>query len=218
LEKEVEEMKKIFVTAFLVVGLLFGINPANAILLNPNLLLPDILSNQTGLYVFNSSSRLITYTATPLTISFDGINLIDIAPDSNGGQFYLASFKVDAAGNFAGGVIGHDLEIVGAFGSYDGTLLTGEINNFGFLDVPGPLAIFDYTFVVTGGILANEGYFGALGGGIALSEVSSVQRRLGSVSRGYKSKAQHGAGGTHPLRTLAPWIWADRYSWDQEEV
>ena len=77
---------------------------------------------------------------------------------------YDLKFLVDASGNFSGGVAGDDLSIDGAVdlnnnGIIDGsevftTLLTAEVDAFGFQDPPGG-EIFEVTAAVTGGSLAS---------------------------------------------------------------
>jgi hypothetical protein len=111
------------------------------------------------------SEGLFTARATPLTITYDGTTLDPIGGDRS----YDVSFYVDGAGNFLRGVGGDDLVIIG-----DGnTLLTGEVTNFGWQALPPTkLALFDFTFTVTGGTLASL-YAGGLGGDIGLSENSS---------------------------------------------
>jgi hypothetical protein len=143
---------------------------SKATLIGVNLTLPDIYSNSTGTYNYDSTTDLFTCTATALTITFDGTTSIPITIGS-----YSLQFHVDSSGNFSGGVPGYDLEIWGFFTYngriYNGLLLAGEVTNFGWQDVPGPYALFDFTFDVTGGELAP--YFGGLGGDFFSSEKSN---------------------------------------------
>ena len=161
-----KQLKMILVLATVV---FLWMSPAYAALLGVDLLLPDILSNQTGLYAYTwdstASEGLFTARATPLTITYDGATLNPIG----GERSYDVSFYVDGAGNFLKGVSGDDLVIVG-----DGNvLLTGEVTNFGWLDIPNTKsAYFDFTFAVTGGTLVGV-YPGGLGGDIGLSNNSS---------------------------------------------
>jgi len=144
------------------------LSSANAALVGVELLLPDVLSNQTGIYTYtwdsNTNQGLFTARATPLTITYDGTTLQPIGE----ARSYEVSFYVDGFGNFIDGIGGDDLVIVG-----DGNvLLTGEVTGFGWLDIPSTkLALFDFTFDVTGGDLAAQ-YAGGLGGDIALAENS----------------------------------------------
>ena len=201
-------MKKILITTFLVVGLLFGMSPASADLLNIPIALPDILSNQTGTYEFTGASDTtpgrILFQARPLTITFDGTDLVPIEATTNKQWSYLAEFLVDINGNFAGGVVDEDVMIQGMFEymgtTYEGVLLTGEVTNFGFYDVPGPIALFDYTFEVTGGLLAKE--FGPVGVDITIAEFSNFLDDWSTEHSG--SKVKHDTGPPVPIgSTLA---------------
>ena len=89
------------------------------------------------------------------------------------------SFYVDGAGSFLRGIGGDDLVIIG-----DGNvLLTGEVTNFGWLDIPSTkLALFDFTFDVTGGTLAGL-YAGGLGGDIGLWKTQLCRRLDGQPRR-----------------------------------
>lgn len=134
----------------LVFSLMLG--KANADLIGLNLGLPDIFSDQTGTYAYTASDGLFTSTATAVTITFDGVNLIPITDG-----IYNVSFYVDNAGNFSGGLLG--LEISGAFTyagkDYSGRLVAGEVTNFGWTTVPpAGYGIFDFTFEFTNGALS----------------------------------------------------------------
>lgn len=174
---------------------IFVVGKAQAALLGVQLSLPDVFSDTTGTYSYNAATNLFTSLAKPVTITFDGVNLINII---GAGKTYSASFLVDEFGNFAGGVAGDDLFITGGIdtngngvidgGELSGTLLTGEITKFGWLDIP-PTTIdaFDYRFDVTGGLLA--GFYGPLGGGDVLTtEVSTFAGDFNSNFSGIKAK------------------------------
>jgi len=161
-------LKKFLFTVLIVVGVVFSLSTANAALIGVDLLLPDILSNQTGFYAYtwdsNVQEGLFTARATPLAVTNDGQNVTPITGDAK----YTASFYVDGSGNFLRGIGGDDLIITGN----GGTLLTGNISDFGWFDVPGSsIALFDFTFNVTGGTLAGDFTQGA-GGDIMLAERS----------------------------------------------
>lgn len=154
--------KKILMGTMLVIGLCFIMSSANAELINARLGLPRILSNSTGIYTYTAVDGHLSFTGTPLSITNDGVNQTDIDPTTNNDQFFSANFFVDSSGGFVGGASDADLAIVGAIeGGASGTLLTGRITNFGFEDVGGPMALFDFTFEVTGGELADD--FGGVG-------------------------------------------------------
>ena len=145
-----KKLRVLFVFTFLLF-LLPG--SGNATLLGLDIGLPDIFSDSTGIYSYDADSDLLTFTATALTITFDGITLINIDDGS-----YSASFYVDETGNLTGGIpgTGNDLIITGNLdsdgdGNYDytGILVAGEITAFGYLDIAGTQnALFDYTFDV----------------------------------------------------------------------
>ncbi|MDY6854863.1 MAG: PEP-CTERM sorting domain-containing protein [Thermodesulfobacteriota bacterium] len=144
-------MKKLAVLFIFTVFLLSLSGSANSTLLGLDLGLPDIFSNTTGTYNYEADTDLLTFSATALTITFDGVTIVNI---DNGS--YSASFYVDDSGNLTGGVSGADLVIEGDIdidgnGSYEytGILVAGEVTAFGFLDLFGTkYASFDYTFDV----------------------------------------------------------------------
>ena len=156
----------------LVFGIFLCVSSANAALLGVDLLYPDILSNQTGIYTYTWDSGLqeglFTARATPLTLTTNGVDLSFITGDAS----YEVSFWLDGSGNFVRGLGGNDLVITGDVNGYSGVLLTGEVTDFGWFAVPGSnIALFDFTFNVTGGALAET--FGDFGGDIATAEKSS---------------------------------------------
>lgn len=140
----------------MIVGLALVTVRADAALLNIDMLLPDILSNSTGVYNYDAATDLFTSTATPVTITFTGLpgSLITIT----GTKSYSVGFHVNAAGNFVSGIAGDDLVIRGDVDvngdSYSGDLIRGEITNFGWLDTGTPFDLFNYTFDFTGGALS----------------------------------------------------------------
>ena len=156
---------------------------AQAALLNFDLALPDILSNTTGVYSYDATTNLMSFSATALTITFDQSTLI---PITNG--TYSANFHVDENGNFAGGVDGNDLIITGNIGNdYSGILVAGEINNFGWLVPATGKAWFNYTFDFTEGALEDY-YTSKTGGDEATSEVSTFTGNFNNSFTGIKTK------------------------------
>lgn len=158
--------KKILLLVFLI-GTVFYVSTSNAALLGLKLGVPDILSDSTGTYEYNVISKLMKFIAIPLNITFDGNTLIPIS----GNRSYKAEFYVDNNGNFLSGVDGNDLEIYGdididndGYLDYTGLLVGGEVTDFGWEDVNGPYALFDFSFNFTGGALesfyAKNGYHG----------------------------------------------------------
>ena len=162
---------------------------AGATLIGVDLALPDIFSNSTGTYNYNSATHLFTCTAQASTITFDGTTLIPITGGSYSLQFY-----VNSSGNFSVGVSGADLTISGTFtynnNTYSGVLLTGEVTNFGWQNLPGTkYAFFDLTFDSTGGAL--QGFYagsGNKGGDIFSSEISNFTGNWDKNHSGTKVK------------------------------
>jgi len=170
-------MKKILLILVMLMGL-SGIvvgNAQAALISGLNLSVPDIFSDSTGTFSYTASSGLFTSSAIPFTVTFGGAPIF-----ITGTKSYLASFYVDAAGNFSGGVGGADLTIIGnidvngdLINEYSGTLLTGEVTNFGWLDSGTEFDLFNYTFNATGGALVGF-YVAGTGGGDAMSSETST--------------------------------------------
>lgn len=169
-------MKKLAVLVIITGLLLSAAINAQAALLGIKLELPDILSNSTGSYSYNAGTDFLSFTATPLTITFDEVNTVNIA----GPRSYSAGFYVDSSGNLSAGPSGNYLQISGNIDAdgngsndYSGLLLLGVITDFGWTDL-GPYAMFDYKFNFIGGALSS--FYAAAdnrGGDIALSENSN---------------------------------------------
>ena len=180
-------MKKLNYLSILLIFILLMPVGADATLIGVDIALPDIYSNSTGTYNYNSSTDLFTCTAQASTITFDGTTLI---PITNGS--YSIQFHVDSSGNFSGGV--SDLTISGSFTyngiNYSGVLLTGEVTNFGWQNIPGTkYALFDLTFDSTGGAL--QGFYagsGNKGVDIFSSEISNFTGDWNTNHSGKKVK------------------------------
>jgi hypothetical protein len=174
-------MKKIgLILVITAIGLFCIAGRSEAALLGLELYLPDILSDSAGTYSYNASSGLLSFSATPVNITFDGTTLIPITgvtPITCG--TYSAQFYVDSSGNLTGGVVGDDLTITGSFiyggTNYSGTLVAGEITAFGWLTLPPtPYRIFDYTFDFTWGALSSfYAAYNNKGGNITFGETGT---------------------------------------------
>lgn len=120
---------------------------------------PDIASAFINV-MYNSASG--TLTAQGFALQFTGG-----APESStfiSGGLFAVSASVDSAGNLVtnSNGVGGSLTIAGTINSLgytSGTLLTGDIVGFGFLETGDPL---EFLFRVTGGDLAP--IYGSLGG------------------------------------------------------
>lgn len=118
---------------------------AQAALLNLNKWEPDINSGF-GTVDYNAGTNTFTASMSALNLDFDGI----APPDHNIlGGFYSLTAIVDAVGNASGSI-----SITGTVptaGMNSGTLLTGTIDAWGYVDGGGE--IFEFIFAVTGGDL-----------------------------------------------------------------
>ncbi|MHC4718720.1 MAG: hypothetical protein ACYS5V_17280, partial [Planctomycetota bacterium] len=111
--------------------------------------------------------------------------------------------RIDDGGLLFGGITNEDLIVVGevdadgdGFVDYAGTLLTGEVAEFGFLDSGGPTDQYDLRFTCTGGALADDFFLDQDIGVLVTSEGSSF---IGSFSVNFSGGAK-GILGPIPLR------------------
>ena len=178
-------IKVLLITSISLLSIFLMPCSSTATLIGLDLIVPDITSNSTGKYSYDAGTNLFSSTATPFIITFDGINFTPIT-----GGSYSAKFYVNESGNFAGGVDGYDLIISGSFSyggkDYSGTLIAGEVTNFGWLNIPGPYAIFDFSFDATGGALKDL-YNGAWGD-VLTSESSTFTGNWNKSHSGKKVK------------------------------
>jgi hypothetical protein len=158
--------------------------PAAADLIGLTPSYPDLLANSQGTYNYDVPEQLLTINAVPNKLSYSATESdFDYIYPSDMGFCYEAKIKVDQNGDFIAGDE-NNLTIIGKVVDdnatpifsddtvvYDGILLTGKITNFGWTDTINMYTsyyqIFDFTFDVTGGSLAD--IFGSHGGAIALS-------------------------------------------------
>ncbi|MEK6564640.1 MAG: PEP-CTERM sorting domain-containing protein [Candidatus Omnitrophota bacterium] len=176
------------------IGLTLATARADAALLNIDILLPDILSNSTGVYNYDAATDLFSSTATPLTITFTGLpgsHLSIIGPKS-----YSVGFYVNSSGNFVSGIAGDDLVISGNIDvdgdsviDYSGDLIRGEVTRFGWLDTGTQFDLFNYTFDFTGGALSSYyAPYSYKGGDSMSSEHSSFTGSFATNFSGTKVK------------------------------
>lgn len=158
-------MKKLCLALGMMMAVLLVTGTTEAALLDFTFYYPDIFSDTSGSYSYTASTDVFTSSATPITITWAPGNW-DLVTDGS----YSVSFKVDESGDFISGVGGDDLVITGDIDTggdstpeYSGTLLTGEVTDFGWADVGTTNAAFDFTFTATGGALI--GYYGTGRGG-----------------------------------------------------
>lgn len=130
---------------------------ASADLLSVDIVKPYTLYNSTGVTTYNHATDRFSVTASLLATQFaDGVVLLPFATST-----IQMTFKVNGAGRVYSGVNGADLVMTGdvdvdgdTIPEYTGTLLTGEIIDFGFQEA-GATDLFDMKFRVTGGSMAG---------------------------------------------------------------
>ena len=170
-------------SAFVLAGLALvavSAQPASASTIFTSLLpVPDISVFSLSLD-FNSASDALSITGTPAELDDDGIG--EALPIASG-AFRLAA-TIDNAGNLSGGSVTLDGTIA-SLGFASGTLLTGDLTAFGFVDGGGDP--FQFLFDVTGGDAA------ALFGGEA-GIVVSVTGFGGSFAVDFSSNGGNGFG------------------------
>ncbi len=112
---------------------------------------------------YDADAANLQFMADGFTLSyFDGVSVTDAT-----GGLFMIDMTVDDMGNATGGM----LSITGTLpGIADGTLLTGDLTDFGFAPAGGdPL---EFLWSVSGGLLADDyGGIGAIAGTI-LSQTS----------------------------------------------
>ena len=132
---------------------------SHAALLGNTLTFPQLSFDNQGTTSYSVATDQFVVDASPVAIRLlAGDAPIVITPTDSGEAFSINAI-IDGAGALVGGVPGDDLSVVGAVdlgmsGSFSGVLLTGEITGFGFQDSGGTTDFYDFTFTLTGGLLA----------------------------------------------------------------
>jgi hypothetical protein len=185
--------------ATLLAGLVLGLalaGNASATLLNQPINLPLLSFDNGGLLNYDASSDSLRVDAFPIALRLAASDPpVFITPDA-GTEFFRIGAEIDATGALVGGITGADLAVVGAVdldgdGTADetGELLTGEITGFGFQDI-GATDFYDFTFVVTGGALAN------LLGGEGAVVAAALQSEKSSFANSFETSFNGRAKGT----------------------
>ena len=146
---------------------------------------PSTFSNSTGIVDYDAASDTFVATGIPQTFTETAFSFP--VPIGTPTSFNL-QFQVDDSGNFSGNAVGDDFVVTGSvdldFDSnpeFSGTLITGEVIDFGFLD-SGLTDFYDLRLEVTGGALAAA-YFTDLDIGLTLtSENSNFNGRFPATS------------------------------------
>ncbi|HHM21848.1 MAG TPA: hypothetical protein ENJ20_07470, partial [Bacteroidetes bacterium] len=123
---------------------------------------PDIMS---GFISTSYDAATDQLTVSGFAMTFDSVGAGAVVNISGGG-FNIAT-TIDNTGVATAGT----LTLSGMAGTYNGTLLTGNLTDFGYLTGGGDL--FEFVFDVTGGLMADE--FGGVGNqvGVILSALSN---------------------------------------------
>ncbi|MCE5268993.1 MAG: hypothetical protein LLG00_14040, partial [Planctomycetaceae bacterium] len=122
---------------------------------------PLISYDSNGTVNYDAAAQTLSFTldATPLQFKQSAVSPIrTIAAPRD----FLIQFHVNNQGQLLGGVAGNDLYVSGSLDidgngviDYTGTLLTGEITQFGAYDSGTTSDKYDFRFVPTGGALAS---------------------------------------------------------------
>ena len=151
------EKKKFFILSLAVIAVLAVASYGALVGVQPSY--PLMTYDNQGTLNYSAATGLLLVDATPAGIRFPGERRPSAIYPSNGSQFIMMGVQLDSTGAMVGGVAGDDIIVVGkvSYGTteYDGVLLTGEIDGFGYLDSGGVTDMFDFKFYVTGGLLAN---------------------------------------------------------------
>ncbi len=143
----------------------FSVSPLSASLLGVLPGLPTLTYDSNGVTVFTANSNSFVLTASPLVIIFPApyppIPRLVMPTGSPASEVVSIGATISNTGTVLGGILGDDLIIRGQVdadgnGSIDfsGTLLTGEILQFGYEDSGGATDRFDFRFAFSGGVLA----------------------------------------------------------------
>ena len=169
-----------------------------------------------GSLTYDASTQSFDMVAPPLAF-FDGVGTPKsiLAPRSTD-----IHIKVDNAGNLIGGVPGDDFSLTGTIdmngngvadaGDISGTLLTGEVLQFGYEDSAGTTDKFDFRFQPTGGLLVNPYYQGK---DIGISLTSENSNFTGTFSANFLGKPKGNVGPIDPVPQLGQignLVWTDR--------
>ncbi len=153
-----------------------------------------------GVINYNPITDVFSMTATPLTFQASSTSPPQTytAPDG-----LFLQIDVDHNGNLLNDGTGDDFAIVGTINgspSYSGTLLTGKVIDFGFLNSGGSTSSFDFVAIPTGGALFSAGYFA--GSDIGITTTSDNSTFTNSFAVPFTGDAS-GSFGSVPAPTLA---------------
>lgn len=174
-----------------------------AALLNLTLSYPLIAFNNQGTTSYTAATDSFVVDASPLAIRLSPSEAPLII--SGADEDFSIRIQVDQNGDLVGGVPGDDLLVSGDVtlpsGPVSGTLLTGEVTGFGFSDTGGPNDLFNFTFLVTGGLLAD--YYTTA----AVELISEKSNFDGSFEKDFGGEAKGTLGGFDTA--LGDFVWED---------
>ncbi|WP_168215728.1 SdrD B-like domain-containing protein [Roseimaritima ulvae] len=182
---------------------------------------PSMFANSTGTINYDATTNTLVADASPELFQeseFWFANFIDAPKD------FSLQLEVDESGNLVGGVPGDDFVLSGVIdidfdGTPDlsGTLLTGEVIGFGFLNSVGTTDTFDFRIEVTGGVLTVPGTYSSGGTRPAYFAGQDIGMRIdseessfnGSFNSNFSGKNKATFGPTDPLAELGNYVWVD---------
>jgi len=163
---------------------------------------PVLTYDSTGVLTYNSASQAMDVTATPLF--FRATGAVMPTPITGARDFEI---HVLTDGTSVSGVAGDDFKVTGAVdldgnGTADvsGTLLTGEVERFGFLDVGATEDKFEFVFRPTGGLLLSS----FLGKDIGVTLTSENSTFVGDFQTNFNGKAKGNVGTVPSFSNIPP--------------
>jgi hypothetical protein len=162
----------------LVMGLL--VSPASATLLGIMPGFPSLTYDSNGTTSYNSASDSLALIASPIAIRFTpgGVPRLVQPTGAPAQEVLQLNGVITNTGTVGGGVLGDDLLVVGEVDAngdtiidYAGTLLTGEILQFGYEDTGTATDKYDFRFSLTGGALAS--FFSGMDIGVIVTSENS---------------------------------------------
>ena len=163
-------------------------------------IVPDLPTTQFGSLAgqgiqFNAGSGAFSATGLPLSTKFTNLGGRHAV---TGAASLSINIQVSAGGLAGSGAALHDFVLLGDVSdgttNYTGTLLTGSLVDFGFLDTGTFLDVFDFLFDVTGG--SRAGLFGA--GQIGVLMIAARSTFTGGFTQNFASTRIKGTIGRVP--------------------
>jgi hypothetical protein len=182
-------------------SLFCGTAPAALLGVSTQIGQPTISLTNPSTTVWNKTAGTLTVTADPYQFRMDALSGFQSTGTPRSLVFKL---RVDpVSGTLAGGVTGDDFVLEGQIdGTYNGVLLKGEIEAFGFLNLTGATDFLDFRFRVTGGALANHPNFLGKDIGVTITvENSTMSGVKPFAAAGFTGNAKGSLG---PIASLTP--------------